>query len=47
MASITIVLSPKQKFFLTEMIAQCDLNAPTPADIGYWDALGPSGNEIQ
>lgn len=43
----TIVLTPKQKFVLTEMIAQCDLNAPTPADIGSWDGLGPNGKEIQ
>lgn len=28
------------------MIAQCDLNAPPPADLALWDAARPVGGEV-
>lgn len=34
-----IVLTLKRKFVLADMIAQCDLNALPPADLGFWDEL--------
>jgi antitoxin ChpS len=41
-----IVLAPKQKFVLADMIAQCDMDAPPPADLSSWDGSVPSGNEV-
>jgi antitoxin ChpS len=42
-----IVLTPKRKFVLAEMIAQCDLKAPMPADLALWDVAKPVGQEVQ
>ena len=36
-----IVLTPKRKYVLAEMIAQCDLKAPMPADLTLWDVAQP------
>lgn len=41
-----ITLSPKRRFSLSELIAQCDLKAPPPADIALWDESRPVGQEI-
>lgn len=41
-----IVLTPKPKYTLEEMIAQCDLSAPPPADMADWDAMKPEGGEV-
>ena len=41
-----IILSPKRRYKLSELIAQCDLNAKPPADIALWDAARPVGQEI-
>lgn len=41
-----IVLTPKRKFSLADMIAQCDLKAPPPADLGLWDQAKPVGGEV-
>ena len=41
-----IVLTPKRKYVLSEMIASCDLNAQPPADLALWDATMPVGQEI-
>ena len=41
-----IVLTPKRKFNLTDMIAQCDLKAPPPADLALWDVAKPVGGEV-
>lgn len=41
-----IVLTPKRKYVLSEMIAQCDLKAPPPADCMLWDAVQPMGQEV-
>jgi antitoxin ChpS len=40
-----IVLERKQKYTLAELIAQCDPNAPPPADMALWDEAKPVGNE--
>ena len=42
----TITLAPKRKYALSELIAQCDLSAPAPADMVLWDAARPVGQEI-
>lgn len=42
-----IVLTPKRKYVLTDMIAQCDLKAPMPADLALWDVAPPVGQEVQ
>jgi antitoxin ChpS len=41
-----IVLSPKRKHTLAEMIAQCDMKAPPPADLALWDVARPVGQEV-
>ena len=42
----TITLTPKRKYNLAEMIAQCDLKAAPPADMAAWDEAKPVGNEV-
>jgi antitoxin ChpS len=41
-----IVLTPKRKYVLADMIAQCDLKAPPPADLAPWDVAQPVGGEV-
>ena len=41
-----IVLTPKRKYVLAELIAQCDLKAPPPADLALWDVARPVGEEV-
>lgn len=41
-----ITLSPKRKFALADLIAQCDLSAPPPADLAAWDTSKPVGQEV-
>lgn len=42
-----IVLTPKRrKFALADLIAQCDLKAAPPADLGLWDVAKPVGGEV-
>lgn len=41
-----IVLSPKRKYVLADMIAQCDQNAAPPADLALWDVARPVGGEV-
>ncbi len=40
-----IMLTPKCKYKLSELIAQCNLNAARPADMVLWDAAKPVGQE--
>ena len=40
-----IILEPKRKFRLADMIAQCDLNAPPPADMKNWNDMPAVGGE--
>ena len=46
MADGKIVLTPKRKYILAEMIAQCDLKAAPPADLALWDRARPVGQEV-
>lgn len=41
-----IVLTPKRKYVLSDMIAQCDLKADPPADLALWDEARPVGGEV-
>lgn len=42
-----LVLRPARKTYsLTELMAQCDLNAAPPVDAASWEAAKPAGNEI-
>jgi antitoxin ChpS len=41
-----ITLTPKRRHTLAELIAQCDLTAPPPADIAKWDAARHVGQEV-
>lgn len=43
-----IVLQPKRqpKHTLASMIAQCDSQAPPPADMAAWDAMPAVGGEV-
>jgi antitoxin ChpS len=41
-----IVLTPKRKYVLSELIAQCDPKAPPPADLALWDVARPVGQEV-
>ena len=41
-----IVLTPKRKYVLADMIAQCDLKAPPPSDLELWDQARPAGGEV-
>ena len=41
-----IVLAPKKKYVLADLIAQCNLKAPPPADLALWDVAKPAGQEV-
>ncbi len=41
-----ITLSPKRNYSLSALIAQCNPNAPPPADMALWDAAVPVGQEV-
>lgn len=41
-----ITLTPKHRYTLAELIAQCDLKAPPPADLAIWDTARPVGQEV-
>ena len=41
-----IILSPKRRYTLAELIAQCDVQAAPPADMALWDTARPAGNEV-
>lgn len=41
-----IVLTPKRKFVLADMIAKCDMKAAPPADMAIWDSAPPVGQEV-
>jgi antitoxin ChpS len=41
-----IVLTPKRRYTLADMIAQCDLKAAPPTDLALWDAARPAGQEV-
>ena len=41
-----IVLTPKRKYTLASLIAQCDPKAPPPADLALWDVARRVGQEV-
>jgi len=41
-----IVLSPKRKYTLSDLIAQCDTRASPPADMALWDSARRVGQEV-
>lgn len=41
-----IVLAPKRKYALADLLAQCDPKAPPPADLALWEAARPAGQEV-
>jgi antitoxin ChpS len=42
-----VMLTPARRAYsLTELLAQCDLNAPMPADMVSWQGLPQTGREI-
>jgi len=41
-----IVLSPKRRYVLADMIAQCNPEAPPPADLALWESARPVGREV-
>jgi antitoxin ChpS len=41
-----IVLTPKRKYVLADLIAQCDRKAPPPADLALWNVARPVGDEV-
>jgi len=41
-----IMLSPKRRYSLSELMAQCDLAAAPPVDLLAWDAAKPVGQEV-
>ncbi|WP_297912142.1 AbrB/MazE/SpoVT family DNA-binding domain-containing protein [Thiomonas sp.] len=42
----TIVLTPKRRYVLADLIAQCDPRAPEPADLAQWEQARPAGQEV-
>jgi len=41
-----IVLTPKRKYVLADLIQQCDPKASLPADLALWDQARPAGDEV-
>lgn len=41
-----IVLAPKKRYVLSDLIAQCDPKADPPADLHLWDVAKPAGQEV-
>lgn len=40
-----ITLTPKRRYTLAGLLAQCDLKAAPPADLALWDNARPVGQE--
>ncbi len=40
-----IVLAPKRKYRLADLIAQCNPKTPAPADLELWNQARPVGQE--
>lgn len=41
-----IILAPKRKYALADLIAQCNPKAKPPADLAPWDTTRPVGQEV-
>ena len=42
----TITLTPKRRYTLKQLLAQCDLKAAPPRDLALWDQARPVGQEV-
>ena len=49
-----ITFTPKRRYLLAELLAQCDLNAPAPVDVAMWRcgdvgrySLGGAGSVVK
>jgi antitoxin ChpS len=40
-----ITLTPKRRYTLADLIAQCDMKVAPPADLALWDNARPVGQE--
>jgi antitoxin ChpS len=40
-----IILARKREYILPDLLAQCDPEAPPPADMALWDSAKPAGQE--
>jgi antitoxin ChpS len=40
-----IILTPKNKYRLADLVAQCNPKMPPPADLALWDEARPVGQE--
>lgn len=40
-----IILAPKRRYRLADLLAQCDSKAAPPADLALWDNARPVGQE--
>ena len=41
-----VSLTPKRRYVLADMIAQCDRSASPPKDLALWAGLRPIGREV-
>jgi antitoxin ChpS len=41
-----ILLAPKRKYVLADLIAQCDPKAPPHPDLALWGVAKPAGQEV-
>lgn len=42
-----MILSPKRKYTLADLIAQCDQKAAPPRELALWDAARAAGQEVE
>jgi antitoxin ChpS len=40
-----ITLTPKRRYTLADLLAQCDMKVAPPADLSLWDNARPVGQE--
>jgi antitoxin ChpS len=41
-----VLLVPKKRYTLKELLSQCDPKAPEPADLKLWNEAKPVGREV-
>jgi antitoxin ChpS len=42
----SITLTPKRKYSLKQLLAQCDSKAAPPRDLALWEHARPAGQEV-
>lgn len=40
------LIAAKPRYTLADLVAQCDPNAPRPADMVAWESMQPVGREV-